>query len=207
MTGLRKPKSGSILLEGKETAGSSAKVLSRMGIAHVPEERIKFGIVPNLLIYENSVLKSHHARPFSDVVFLDYDVVRRHAEGIVEGFNVSASSIDAPMKNLSGGNIQKLIIGREITQGPALLVASHPTYGLDVGATEYIRRKLLERRDSGGAVLLVSEDLEEIYALCDRVAVMYRGMFMGIADPAVTPVEDIGLMMAGSRQMPQEDIR
>ncbi len=206
ITGLRKPKGGTILLEGKDTTGESAKVMSRLGVAHVPEERIKFGIVPNLLIYENSVLKSHHHKPFSDVVFLDYEVIRDHAEGIVEGYNVAASSIDSPMKNLSGGNIQKLIIGREISNGPALLVASHPTYGLDVGATEYIRRKLLERRDGGGAVLLVSEDLDEIYALCDRLAVMYRGKFMGIVRPSDTPVEDVGLMMAGSKQVPQEDV-
>ncbi len=206
ITGLRKPKSGSVLLEGKETAGESAKVLSSLGVAHVPEERIKFGIVPNLLIYENSVLKSHHRKPFSDVVFLDYDVIRNHAAGIVDGYNVSASSIDEPMKNLSGGNIQKLIIGREITGGPALLVASHPTYGLDVGATEYIRKRLIERRDAGGAVLLVSEDLEEIYSICDRVAVMYRGRFMGVVRPDSTPVGDIGLMMAGGKQLPQEDL-
>ncbi len=206
ITGLRKPKSGSVLLEGKETAGESAKVLSSLGVAHVPEERIKFGIVPNLLIYENSVLKSHHRKPFSDVVFLDYDVIRNHAEGIVDGYNVSASSIDEPMKNLSGGNIQKLIIGREITGGPALLVASHPTYGLDVGATEYIRKRLIDRRDAGGAVLLVSEDLEEIYSICDRVAVMYRGRFMGVVRPETTPVGDIGLMMAGGKQLPQEDL-
>ncbi|HCM26755.1 MAG: heme ABC transporter ATP-binding protein [Treponema sp. GWB1_62_6] len=204
ITGLRKPKSGSVLLEGAETAGESAKVMSRLGVAHVPEERIKFGIVPNLLIYENAVLKSHHAKPFSDVVFLDYDVIRAHAEGIVEKYSVSAPSIDAPMKNLSGGNIQKLIIGREISGGPALLVASHPTYGLDVGATEYIRLRLIERRDAGGAVLLVSEDLEEIYAICDRVAVMYRGRFMGVVEPSTTPVEDVGLMMAGGKQVPQE---
>jgi simple sugar transport system ATP-binding protein len=205
ITGLRKPKSGSIMLEGRESAGESAKVMSRLGVAHVPEERIKFGIVPNLLIYENSVLKSHHSKPFSDVVFLDYDVIRGHALDIVAGYNVAASSIDSPMKHLSGGNIQKLIIGREIANGPSLLVASHPTYGLDVGATEYIRRKLLERRDGGGAVLLVSEDLEEIYALCDRVAVMFRGRFMGIVDPRATAVEDIGLMMAGGKQLPQEE--
>jgi simple sugar transport system ATP-binding protein len=180
--------------------------MSHLGVAHVPEERIKFGIVPNLLIYENSVLKSHHRKPFSDVVFLDYNVIREHAEGIVEGYNVSTTSIDSPMKNLSGGNIQKLIIGREISGGPALLVASHPTYGLDVGATEYIRKKLIERRDAGGAVLLVSEDLEEIYSICDRVAVMYRGRFMGVVEPETTPVEDIGLMMAGGKQLPQEDL-
>jgi simple sugar transport system ATP-binding protein len=171
--------------------------VSRLGVSHVPEERIKFGIVPNLFVYENSVLKSHHGRPFSDVVFLHYDRIKDHAEHIIEGFNVSAPSIDSPMKNLSGGNIQKLIIGREITSDPSLLVASHPTYGLDVGATEYIRMQLLKRRDAGGSVLLVSEDLEEIFSLCDRVAVIFQGRFMGIADTADLTSESVGLMMAG----------
>ena len=204
ITGLRKPKAGTIRLQGREIQGESARTLSKLGIAHVPEERIKFGIVPNLLIYENSVLKSHHNKPFSNKLFLDYEVIRSHAEDIVDGYSVAAPSIDSPMKNLSGGNIQKLIIGREIANGPALLVASHPTYGLDVGATEYIRRRLLDRRNGGGAILLVSEDLEELYALCDRLAVMYRGRVMGIVEPSKTPVQDVGLMMAGALQLPQE---
>jgi len=205
ITGLRKPKHGSVVLDGCECAGESAKVMSQRGIAHVPEERIKFGIVPNLMLFENSILKSHHSKPYSEHMFLDYASIRGHAKEIVNAYNVSAASINAPMKNLSGGNIQKLIIGREFSNQPCLLVASHPTYGLDVGATEYIRKKLVEKRDAGGAVLLVSEDLEEIYSLCDRVAVMYRGLFMGIIEPSKTPVDEVGLMMAGSKQIPQED--
>jgi len=203
LTGLRKPVAGEVLLGGKNVAGESARVMAGLGVSHVPEERIKFGIVPNLLIYENSVLKSHHAKPFSDVVFLDYDTIKGRAEDIVDGFNVSAPSISSPMKHLSGGNIQKLIIGREILNDPAILVASHPTYGLDVGATEYIRSQLLRRRDSGGAVLLVSEDLEEIFQLCDRAAVMFRGRFMGVFDPSKVSLEDVGLMMAGSKSIPE----
>ena len=151
------------------------------------------------------MLKSHHSKPFSDVVFLDYDLIKGHAANIVEGFQVAAASISEPMRNLSGGNIQKLIIGREIMNDPGLLVASHPTYGLDVGATEYIRSQLLKRRDSGGAVLLVSEDLEEIYELCDRVAVMFQGRFMGVVDPRTASSEDLGLMMAGSKRLPEEE--
>jgi simple sugar transport system ATP-binding protein len=205
ITGLRRPSGGRVSLGGRDVTGQSAKVMSRLGVAHVPEERIKFGIVPNLLIYENSVLKSHHSKPFSDVVFLDYDLIKGHAANIVEGFQVAAASISEPMKHLSGGNIQKLIIGREIMNDPGLLVASHPTYGLDVGATEYIRSQLLKRRDSGGAVLLVSEDLEEVYELCDRVAVMFQGRFMGIVDPRSSSGEDVGLMMAGSKRVPEEE--
>jgi general nucleoside transport system ATP-binding protein len=201
LTGLRKPSGGRVILNGRDVAGESARVMAGLGVSHVPEERIKFGIVPNLLIYENSVLKSHHAKPFSDVVFLDYGMIKSRATDIVDGFRVAAPSISSPMKHLSGGNIQKLILGREILNDPDILVASHPTYGLDVGATEYIRSQLLKRRDSGGAVLLVSEDLEEIFQLCDRAAVMYRGAFMGIFDPARVSMEDVGLMMAGSKSL------
>ena len=109
-----------------------------------------------------------------------------------------APSINVQTKNLSGGNIQKLILGREINENPSLLVASHPTYGLDVGATEYLRKQLLKRCKEGGAVLLVSEDLEEIFELCDRIAVMFQGEFMGILNADDPQLNDVGLMMAGS---------
>jgi simple sugar transport system ATP-binding protein len=200
ITGLRRSVSGRVLLNGDEVTNRSARVIASMGVSHVPEERIKFGIVPNLLLYENSVLKAHHARPFSDVLFLHYDIIKNRASNIIDNFNVAAPSIDAPMKNLSGGNIQKLIIGREVLSNPELLVASHPTYGLDVGATEYIRAQLLKRRDEGGCVLLVSEDLEEIFSLCDRVAVIFQGRFMGIEDTSSLNAEEVGLMMAGSER-------
>jgi ABC-type uncharacterized transport system ATPase subunit len=143
-------------------------------------------------------LKQHRRRMFSRVLFLNFGSIRKYASAIIERFNVSVPTIDTPVKNLSGGNIQKLILGREISGQPALLVAAHPTYGLDVGATEYIRQQLLEKRGEGLAVLLVSEDLEEIFELCDRIAVMYEGRFMGIVSTAQATMENIGLMMAGS---------
>ncbi|MFQ3619378.1 MAG: ABC transporter ATP-binding protein, partial [Spirochaetales bacterium] len=180
ITGLRKVEQGRIWILGKDITNQSARVIHAEGVAHIPEERIRFGTVPNLLIYENAVLKRHHFTPFSDVIFLDYDRIRAHAETLVEKFSVAASSIRVPIKHLSGGNIQKLIVGREVSAGPVLLVASHPTYGLDVGATEYIRQQLLKRREEGEAVLLVSEDLEEIVELSDRIAVMYAGEIVGI---------------------------
>jgi simple sugar transport system ATP-binding protein len=171
-------------------------------------------VVPNLVVFENAVLKQHHRRIFSRVLFLNVPRIRSHAAGIIEDFSVSVPSLDTPVKNLSGGNMQKLILGREITGEPELLVAAHPTYGLDVGATEYIRRELLERRRQGMAILLVSEDLEEILELSDRVAVIYEGEFMAIL-PAGTGgaaagraeqarLEEIGLMMAGARRLPAE---
>jgi simple sugar transport system ATP-binding protein len=198
ITGLRRVESGCIRISGKDITNRSAKVAHAGGISHVPEERIRFGTVPNLFIYENAVLKHHHFKPFSDVFFLDYKHIKQHARDILAGYKVAASSINVPMKNLSGGNIQKLILGREIAGNPALLVASHPTYGLDVGATEYIRKQLLDRRDRSGAVLLVSEDLEEIFELSDRIAVIFNGTFMGIVDRDKADLEDIGLMMAGT---------
>jgi simple sugar transport system ATP-binding protein len=198
VTGLRRVDTGTVEVNGKDLTNRSARVLHASGISHVPEERIKFGTVPNLFIYENAVLKRHHFRPFSDVFFLNYKSIKNHAAELIKNYSVSSPSVNVPMKNLSGGNIQKLILGREIASNPDLLVASHPTYGLDVGATEYIRKQLLDRRDKGGAVLLVSEDLEEIFALSDRIAVIYGGAFMGIVERERADIEEIGLMMAGS---------
>ena len=126
--------------------------------------------------------------------------MKTHTQGIVDEFKVLTHSIDNQIRNLSGGNIQKLILGREISEQPRLLVASHPTYGLDVGATEFLRHHLLELRKQGSAVLLFSEDLEEIFELCDRIAVIFAGEFMGIFDSDDERLCEIGLMMAGSKR-------
>jgi ABC-type uncharacterized transport system ATPase subunit len=199
LTGLRRVSSGTVRLNGAEVTNASARVVARRGIAHVPEERIRFGIVPNLFVYENSVLKQHRSHLFSRVLFLNFGSIRAHASALVRDFSIAAPTLDTPVRALSGGNIQKLILGREISSEPSLLVAAHPTYGLDVGATEYIRRQLLELRERGTAVLLVSEDLEEILELADRVAVLFNGRIMGIVRTEEATLEQIGLLMAGSR--------
>jgi len=198
ITGLRKIEAGKIISKEVDITNQSPRKIYNCGISHVPEERIKFGIAPGLCLYENAVLKQHHRKKFSSRVFLTYHKIKEHAKHIVGSFQVLTPSIHVQTKNLSGGNIQKLILGREICENPSLLVASHPTYGLDVGATEYLRKQLLDRRKEGGAVLLVSEDLEEIFELCDRIAVMFKGEFMGILDSEDPRLCDIGLMMAGS---------
>lgn len=198
ITGLRNSREGRIYLDGEPITNQSAQVINRRGITHVPEERIRFGIVPNLMVYENAVLKHHQRAPFSDLLFLDYDIIKNHTKDLIEKYQVSTPSINIPMKNLSGGNIQKLIIGREIDHKPPLLVASHPTYGLDVGATEYIRKQLLGMREEGKSVLLVSEDLEELFALCDRIGVIFKGKLTGIIDPKSTSLEEVGLLMTGT---------
>ena len=201
ITGLRSAKSGKIEIDGNDITNESVRCIYNYGIAHVPEERIKFGIAPGLCLYDNAILKQHHKQKYSNKLFLAYNKIKQHAQNLLSDFKVLAPSINVQTKNLSGGNIQKLILGREISEDPALLVASHPTYGLDVGATEYLRRQLLKRRKEGGAVLLVSEDLEEIFELCDRIAVMFQGEFMGILNSDDPRLKDIGLMMAGSLRL------
>ena len=201
ITGLRRVESGRVFIENTDITNQSARHIYDSGIAHVPEERIKFGIAPGLCLYDNAILKQHHKKQYAGRLFLAYSKIKQHTQTLLSEFKVLAPSINVQTKNLSGGNIQKLILGREISESPSLLVASHPTYGLDVGATEYLRNQLLRRRKEGGAVLLVSEDLDEIFELCDRIAVMFRGEFMGILNSDDPRLNDIGLMMAGSMRI------
>ena len=201
ITGLRRIESGRITVNGGDITNESVRSIYNCGVAHVPEERIKYGIAPGLCLYDNAILKQHYKQKYSNKLFLAYSKIKQHAQNLLSDFKVLAPSINVQTKNLSGGNIQKLILGREISESPSLLVAAHPTYGLDVGATEYLRKQLLQRRREGGAVLLVSEDLEEIFELCDRIAVMYQGEFMGILNSDDPRLEDIGLMMTGSLRL------
>ena len=201
ITGLRTVKNGRIRVNDIDITNQSPRTIHNRGVSHVPEERIRFGIAPNLFLYENAILKKHHQKKFSSRAFLAYRKIKAHTRRLIEAFQVATPSIHIQTKNLSGGNIQKLILGREISEKPDLLVASHPTYGLDVGATEYLRNQLLKRRAEGGAILLVSEDLDEIFELCDRIAVIFQGRFMGILDAKDPRLEDIGLLMAGAKNL------
>ncbi len=200
ITGIRKIDRGKVRVKDSDITNMSPRKIYDYGVSHVPEERIRFGIAPGLFLYDNAILKQHHLKKFSKRYFLKYDQVKNHAKSIISDFRVSTHSINNQIRNLSGGNIQKLILGREISEQPELLVASHPTYGLDVGATEFLRQHLLELRKQGSTVLLFSEDLEEIFELCDRVAVIFDGEFMGILDADDERLCDIGMMMAGSRR-------
>ncbi len=197
ISGLREAESGRVVLHGEEITNTAARHISDRGIGHVPEDRMIHGIVPNLFLFENAVLKKHHRPPFSSRARMNYGTVRTHADTLVTDYQVAAPSISVPMKHLSGGNIQKLVLGREISKEPRLLIAAHPTYGLDVGAAEYVRKQLVALRDAGGSVLLVSEDLDELFSVCDRVAVFYEGRITGIVKPDDTTIEEVGLLMAG----------
>jgi simple sugar transport system ATP-binding protein len=200
ITGIRKIDKGQVSINGKNITNLSPRKIYDHGISHVPEERIRFGIAPGLFLYDNAILKQHHLKKFSRGHFLRYQYIKDHTRNLVTAFNVATPSINSQIRNLSGGNIQKLILGREISEQPQLLVASHPTYGLDVGATEFLRQHLLRLRSQGSSILLFSEDLEEIFELCDRIGVLFAGEFMGIFDSHDDRLCDIGLMMAGSKR-------
>jgi general nucleoside transport system ATP-binding protein len=198
ITGLRAVKRGRVQVHNADITNQSPRTIHNLGVSHVPEERMRFGIAPNLFLYENAILKQHHRKRFSTKTRMAYGRIKAYTQELVNDFQVAAPSIRVPTKTLSGGNIQRLILGREIADRPDLVVAAHPTYGLDVAATAYLRGQLLQRRSDGGAVLLVSEDLDELLALCDRIAVIFKGRLMGILESDDPRIADIGLMMGGT---------
>jgi len=201
INGLRKATEGKVFILGQDRTNCSPKEVIEMKVAHIPEERIRMGLVSNMSIAENLVLKNYRDSPFSKILFLNLAVIDQEAEKLISEYNIITPSKKTQAKLLSGGNIQRLILARELSENPCLIVAAHPTYGLDVGATEYIRTLLLKQREEGAAVLLVSEDLEEIMSLSDRIAVMFEGVFIGILPAESAEVEEIGLMMAGAKRM------
>lgn len=198
ITGLRRVTRGKAVLDEHELTDCSAREIADLGVAHVPTERIRVGTVPNMSIRENLVLKSYRRPPFSRWIFLDEKAARRNAREAMETYEISAPHDETAAKLLSGGNIQRLLLARELCGSPRLVIAAHPTYGLDVGATEQVRQVLIEQRDRGAGILLISEDLDEILQLSDRVMILFGGRVMGILEAADVQMEEIGLMMAGS---------
>ncbi len=174
--------------------------IANKGVNYIPPDRLKVGLVPNLSSIENAILRRYRKPPIGSRGLVNYKSARRYAEDLIEKFNIMVPKIDAPVKLLSGGNMQKLLLAREISENPVLLIAVHPTRGLDVGATEFIRKKLLEVRDQGMAVLLISEDLDEILMISDRIGVMFEGKITGIVNAKDADVHKIGLLMAGSTE-------
>lgn len=199
ITGLRKAMDGKVFILGEDVTNRSPGEIVEKGVAHIPEERIRVGLVPSMSVEENLILKNYRFPPFSRRIFLNSSFISEHAESLISEYDIVTPSRDTPAKLLSGGNIQRLILARETSEEPPLIVAAHPTYGLDVGATEHIRRLLLEQRERGAAILLVSEDLEEVMTMSDRIAVMFKGEIVGIVDASEAKVEEIGLMMLGAK--------
>ncbi len=199
LTGLHTPTSGTIRL-GRERLGRGTKWLE-LGrqLAHVPEDRAGVGSMPGLSVAENLILKCFHRPPIATGWSIDRAAVRRNAERLVNDYQIATPTVDMPVRMLSGGNLQKVILARETSGRPALMVAVHPTRGLDVGATEAVHKLLIEQRDAGAAILLISEDLDELMALSDRLAVIYEGRIVGEMPTQGANIQTIGLMMAGTK--------
>ena len=188
---------GAIELLGKDISGFSVRRRTEMGIAHIPEDRHKRGLLLNSDLEENAILGAHYRAPIAAAGFLNSSAIAARATEIIQNFDVRPPNPQLFAKNLSGGNQQKLIIGREFELDPKLLLVSQPTRGVDIGAIEFIHRKLIALRDAGSAILLVSAELEEVTALADRLLIIYKGKFVGEVDPKTTSTEEIGLLMTG----------
>ncbi len=234
LTGLRPIQKGKVFLNKKDVTNASTNDRMAFGLSYIPEERMKDGAIRDFSVADNMILEDHHKSPYSRGIFFDFRAIKNDAKRLVQEFNVKTPTVDTPIKNLSGGNIQKLIMARELWRRPNVLIAAQPTRGVDIGATEYIHQQLLEqrigavsvesaavqkekaaasgrkevndlmneRRNQCLATLLISEDLDEIRALSDRIAVIYEGKIVGIVDRDEATNEQLGLMMAG---VPKEE--
>ena len=199
ITGLRKVKSGSIKIKGKDVVGLRPRQITEMKVGHVPEDRHRDGLVLDMMISENMALQTYYKEPLSKNGILNYPNITSYAKKLMEEFDVRAASEVVPAKALSGGNQQKAIIAREIDRDPDLLIVSQPTRGLDVGAIEYIHKRLIQERDNGKAVLVVSFELDEILNVSDRIAVIHDGKIQGIVTPETTNKQELGILMAGGQ--------
>ncbi|HGJ6918673.1 TPA: ABC transporter ATP-binding protein [Streptococcus pneumoniae] len=197
ITGLRKVESGSIELKGDSIVGLHPRQITELSVGHVPEDRHRDGLILEMMISENIALQTYHKEPHSKNGILNYSNITSYAKKLMEEFDVRAASELVPAAALSGGNQQKAIIAREIDRDPDLLIVSQPTRGLDVGAIEYIHKRLIEERDNGKAVLVVSFELDEILNVSDRIAVIHDGKIQGIVSPETTNKQGLGVLMAG----------
>ena len=197
ITGLRKVKSGKISIKGEDVTHYSPRKITELSVGHVPEDRHRDGMVLEMTVAENFALQTYYKEPISKNGILNYSKINEKARQLMEEFDVRGAGELIPGKSLSGGNQQKAVIAREIDRNPDLLIVSQPTRGLDVGAIEYIRKRLIAERDKGKAVLVVSFELDEILDVSDRIAVIHDGSIHGIVLPAETTKQELGKLMAG----------
>jgi len=200
--GLRPTTGGVIHVAANPVTNAPPIIMIEAGVAYVPEDRSDTGSAPNLSVAENLALKSYRKPGIGGKFLMNRRAMQEQARRLVEQFNISTPTTDTPARLLSGGNLQKVILAREISQHPQVTIAAYPTRGLDVGATENVRNILLHERNEGAAILLISEDLDEIFALSDRIAVLYEGAITGIVPIEAAKLEEIGLMMAGEHVAP-----
>ncbi len=201
ITGLRKVTGGKVRLEGGDVTNMLPVELTDRMLSYIPEERMKDGMIKDFSVAENMVLREHQKPPYSRFGFLNLREISKHSAKLISNFQVKTPSQETLAKNLSGGNIQKVVIARELSRHPRVIIAAQPTRGLDIGATEYVRQQLIEQRKVGVAILLISEDLDEILALSDRIAVIYEGQIMDIVPRDEATPEKLGLLMAGVKEV------
>ena len=199
ITGLRKVESGNVIIKGVDMTNERPRKITELGVGHVPEDRHRDGMVLDMTIAENIALQTYYKEPFSKHGFMNYNKLNEHARELMAEFDVRAASELVAGGALSGGNQQKAVIAREIDRNPDLLIVSQPTRGLDVGAIEYIRKRLVAERDKGKAVLVISFELDEILDVSDRIAVIHDGKIQGILDAAQTNKQELGILMAGGK--------
>jgi ABC-type uncharacterized transport system ATPase subunit len=198
LTGLSKPLGGHVSLGGEDITLASPRHLHRSSVAHVPEDRQRSGLVLDFDVAENIVLDSYYAEPYSHGMRMDWGYAHKHADELIAQYDIRTPSSYVSAGNLSGGNQQKLIVAREFARDTKLIIASQPTRGIDVGSIEYIHSRIVEERDAGAAVLIVSSELDEIMALADRILVMYRGRIVAEMSGEEATPSQLGLYMAGS---------
>jgi ABC-type uncharacterized transport system ATPase subunit len=200
LTGLRVTVSGTVRIAGADMTDASPRGIHKAGVAHVPEDRQRSGLVLKFTVAENLVLDNYHSAPYSRGMVMNWKAVREMADRLVEEYDVRTPSIDVLLANLSGGNQQKVIVAREFARDVKLVIASQPTRGLDVGSIEYIHERIVQERDQGAGILIVSAELDEVTALADRILVMYRGQIVAETRPGDTTHAELGLYMAGAKR-------
>ena len=202
IVGLRKPAAGRVMLDDRDITGQGARDVSGAGVAYVPADRHRFGLVLSFSIADNLVLTSYHRRPYSRGLLRNDAAVKKMAEERIKAFDIRTPSADAKAGTLSGGNQQKVVVAREFDRELRLLVLDQPTRGLDVGSIEFIHKQVIDKRDAGTAILLVSAELDEVLELSDRIAVIYRGKLVAIRDGRTADKNEIGILMAtGGREL------
>jgi simple sugar transport system ATP-binding protein len=201
ITGLRKTTGGMIKLRDENIEKKSPRYRRELGIAHIPEDRLRMGVEKTVSVEENLILNCYYQKPFSDWIFLNMKNIRFQSLNSIRKFNIAVASYQANVGSLSGGNMQKVVLARELANDPAVLIAAQPTRGVDVGAIEYIHQEIINLRDKGHAILLVSAELDEILSLSDRILVMYEGEFVGEFINENLSEKELGLYMAGSKRM------
>jgi simple sugar transport system ATP-binding protein len=197
VTGLRKITGGKVTLEGADITNLPPAEITERLLSYIPEERMRDGMIKDFTVAENMILREHHKEPYSNYGFLRLKNISGNADMLIKKFRVKTPSQETLAKNLSGGNIQKIVLAREISRTPRVIIAAQPTRGLDIGATEYVREQIIEQRKLGTAIILISEDLDEILALSDRIAVLYEGNVMDIVPRNEATPQKLGMLMAG----------